>query len=122
MLFIGEQKEDPEAIRQKIQHIEQEMGSLLVFAAQSEKMEMFEERFKAMTKEKTELAEKLQQLEAQAPDQEEKGKLVEAEILSLSEFDENFIRRVVEQATVLFGSRIEVRFVGGFSKARKILK
>ena len=60
MLFIGDQREDPEAIRQKIQHIEQEMGRLLVFAAQSEKMEMFEERFKAMTKEKTELAEKLE--------------------------------------------------------------
>ena len=109
VLFIGEQKEDPETIRQKIQHIEQEMGSLLVFAAQSEKMEMFEEQFKAMTREKTELAEKLQQLEAQAPAREEKGKLVEAEGLSLSEFDDNFIRRVVEQVTVLSAEQIEVR-------------
>ena len=31
VLFIGEQKEDPEAIRRKIQHIEQEMGSLHLF-------------------------------------------------------------------------------------------
>ena len=122
VLFIGGQKEDPEAIRQKIQHIEQEMGSLLVFAAQSEKMEMFEERFKAMTREKTELAEKLQQLEAQAPAREEKGKLVEAENLSLSEFDDDFIRRVVEQVTVLSAEQIEVRFVGGFSKVGEIPK
>lgn len=122
VLFIGEQKEDPETIRQKIQHIEQEMGSLLVFAAQSEKMEMFEERFKVMTKEKTELAEKLEQLEAQAPAREEKGKLVEAENLSLSEFDDDFIRRVVEQVTVLSAEQIEVRFVGGFSKMGEIPK
>ena len=122
VLFIGEQKEDPEAIRRKIQHIEQEMGSLLVFAAQSEKMEMFEERFKAMTKEKTELTEKLQQLEAQAPAREEKGKRVEAENLSLSEFDDDFIRRVVEQVTVLSAEQIEVRFVGGFSKVGEIPK
>lgn len=122
VLFIGEQKEDPEAIRRKIQHIEQEMGSLLVFAAQSEKMEMFEERFKAMTKEKTELTEKLQQLEAQAPACEEKGKRVEAENLSLSEFDDDFIRRVVEQVTVLSAEQIEVRFVGGFSKVGEIPK
>ncbi len=45
VLFIGEQGEDPEAIRRKIQHIEQEMGSLLVFAAQSEKMEMKQGRY-----------------------------------------------------------------------------
>ena len=83
---------------------------------------MFEERFKVMTKEKTELAEKLEQLEAQAPAREEKGKLVEAENLSLSEFDDDFIRRVVEQVTVLSAEQIEVRFVGGFSKMGEIPK
>ena len=62
----------------------------------------------------------LEQLEAQASNQEEKGKLVEAENLFLSEFDDGFIRRVVEQVTVLSAEQIEVRFVGGFSKVGEI--
>ncbi len=119
-LFIGEQTEDPEVIRRKIRHIDQEMSNLLVFAAQSEKTEFFEERFKVMTREKTELTEKLEQLEAQTPDSEEKNPSIEADALSLPEFNDNFIRRVVEQVTVLSESRIEVRFVGGFSKVGNI--
>ena len=122
VLFIGELKENPEAIRQKIQHIDQEMSTLLVFAAQSEKTELFEERFKAMTREKTELAEKLKELEASESIHEEKRQPIAAEDLSLSEFDENFIRRVVEQVTVLSAEQIEVRFVGGFSKVGEIPK
>ena len=120
VLFIGKQKEDPEVIRQRIQRIEQEMSSLLVFAAQSEKMERFEERFKAMTREKVELAEKLEKLEASV--RQEKSRSMEVASPSLSEFDEDFIRRVVEQVTVISESRIEVRFVGGFSKVEEIPK
>ena len=122
VLFIGEPKENPETIRQKIQNINQEMESLLVYAAQSEKTELFEERFKAMTREKTELAEKLKELEASESIHVEKSQLVTAEDLSLSEFDENFIRRVVEQVTVLSADQIEVRFVGGLSKVGNIAR
>ena len=122
VLFIGEPKENPETIRQKIQHIDQEMSTLLVFAAQSEKAELFEERFKAMTREKTELAEKLKELEISESIHVEKSQPVTVEDLSLSEFDENFIRRVVEQVTVLSTEQIEVRFVGGFSKVGEIPK
>ena len=104
----------------EIQRIEQEMSSLLVFAAQSEKMERFEERFKAMTREKVELAEKLEKLEASV--RQEKSRSMEVASPSLSEFDEDFIRRVVEQVTVISESRIEVRFVGGFSKVEEIPK
>lgn len=83
-------------------------------------MERFEERFKAMTREKVELAEKLEKLEASV--RQEKSRSMEVASPSLSEFDEDFIRRVVEQVTVISESRIEVRFVGGFSKVEEIPK
>ena len=118
--FIGKPKDSPETIRQKIQHIEQEMSSLLVFAAQSEKTEQFEERFKAMTREKAELSEKLKELEASQSPYEEIGQTVATEDVLLWEFDESFIRRIVVQVTVLSSGQIEVRFVGGVSKVGEI--
>ena len=122
LLFIGKPKDSSETIRQKIQHIEQEMSSLLVFAAQSEKTEQFEERFKAMTREKAELSEKLKELETSQSPYEEIGQTVATEDIPLWEFDESFIRRIVEQVTVLSSEQIEVRFVGGFSKVGEIPK
>ena len=40
--------------------------------------------------------------------------------LDLTEFHEDFIRRVIEQVTVLSKDRILVRFVGGFEVEGKI--
>lgn len=69
-----------------------------------------------------ELAEKLKELEAQRTDSthKEKSQPVVAEDISLSEFDEDFIRRVVEQVTVLSENEIEVRLMGLFYNVRKI--
>lgn len=39
---------------------------------------------------------------------------------NLTEFDDDFIRRIVEQVTVLSKDKIEVRFIGGFSKVGDI--
>ena len=36
------------------------------------------------------------------------------ESLDLTEFQDDFIRRVIEQVTVVDKDRIQVRFVGGF--------
>lgn len=43
------------------------------------------------------------------------------ENLDLTEFHEDFIRRVIEQVTVLSKDRILVRFVGGFEVEGKII-
>lgn len=43
------------------------------------------------------------------------------ESLDLTEFHEDFIRRVIEQVTVLSKDRILVRFVGGFEVEGKII-
>lgn len=42
------------------------------------------------------------------------------DIVELTEFDDTFIRRIVEQVTILSKDKIEVRFIGGFSKVGDI--
>ncbi len=39
---------------------------------------------------------------------------------NLTEFDDDFVRRIVEQVVVLSEDKIEVRVIGGFSKVGDI--
>ena len=45
---------------------------------------------------------------------------VMGDISGVTEFDDTFIRRIVEQVTILSKDKIEVRFIGGFSKVGDI--
>ena len=47
-------------------------------------------------------------------------KAIDIDIVELTEFDDTFIRRIVEQVTILSKDKIEVRFIGGFSKVGDI--
>ena len=38
------------------------------------------------------------------------------ENLNLTEFNDNFIRRIIEQVTVLSATQIRIRFVGGYEQ------
>ena len=80
-----------------------------------------------MTEQKARLAEQLKQAEEDATTDEKRQKqldnilkAIDVHIVSLTEFDDTFIRRIVEQVTILSKDKIEVRFIGGFSKVGDI--
>lgn len=82
-----------------------------------------------MAEEKARLTEQLKQAESDAEtDHRHQKKLddilkaINIDIVELTEFDDTFIRRVVEQVTILSKDKIEVRFIGGFSKVGDIPK
>lgn len=114
-------------IRQRIQDIDHGMANLLTLAAQSSQTELFEKKFKEMTEEKARLAEQLKQAEENATTDAKRQKqlddilkAIDIDIVELTEFDDTFIRRIVEQVTILSKDKIEVRFIGGFSKVGDI--
>lgn len=114
-------------IRQQIEDIDHSMANLLTLASQSEKLELFESKFKEMTEQKSRLTAQLEQAEKNAKVSQEKqaqiDRILEAvniDDTNLTEFDDDFIRRIVEQVTVLSKDKIEVRFIGGFSKVGDI--
>lgn len=127
ILLFEETKNNPMAIRQQIEDIDHSMANLLTLASQSEKLELFESKFKEMTEQKSCLTAKLEQAEKNAEVSQEKqaqiDRILEAvniDDTNLTEFDDDFIRRIVEQVTVLSKDKIEVRFIGGFSKVGDI--
>ena len=80
-----------------------------------------------MSEEKARLAEQLKQAEEDATTDAKHQKqlddilkAIDIDIVELTEFDDMFIRRIVEQVTILSKDKIEVRFIGGFSKVGDI--
>lgn len=116
-------KNNPETIRQQIQDIDYGMANLLIMASQSSQTELFENKFKEMTDEKARLTEQLHQVEEDVITDVKRQKqlddilkTIDIDVVELTEFDDTFIRRIVEQVTILSKDQIEVRFIGGFSK------
>lgn len=129
IILFEDAKNNPEVIRQRMQDIDHGMANLLTLAAQSSQIELFEKKFKEMTEEKAGLAEQLKQAEEDATTDAKRQKqlddilkAIDIDIVELTEFDDTFIRRIVEQVTILSKDKIEVRFIGGFSKVGDIPK
>ena len=127
IILFEDAKNNPEVICQRIQDIDHGMANLLTLAAQSSQTELFEKKFKEMTEEKARLAEQLKQAEENATTDAKRQKqlddilkAIDIDIVELTEFDDTFIRRIVEQVTILSKDKIEVRFIGGFSKVGDI--
>ena len=127
IILFEDAKNNPEVIRQRMQDIDHGMANLLTLAAQSSQIELFEKKFKEMTEEKARLTEQLKQAEEDPTTDARRQKqlddilkAIDIDIVELTEFDDTFIRRIVEQVTILSKDKIEVRFIGGFSKVGDI--
>lgn len=115
--------EDPTAMFERIRQIDQEMSSLLELVVNSDTPEIYDRKFKSLSDEKAALQQKLDSItkQAEADSRNQKrlekllGEITESEV-RLTDYNDEFIRRVVEQVTVLSATQIEVRFVGGYSK------
>lgn len=99
------------------------MSNLLGLVVNSDTPEIYDGKFKSLSDEKAALQQKLDSMtkQAEADSRSQKqlekllGEITESEV-QLTDYNDEFIRRVVEQVTVLSATQIEVRFVGGYSK------
>lgn len=122
LLLFEEMQNGPASIQERLEAIEKTMGNLLVMASRNELGEFCEEKFKELTREKKQLLEQLQGMQRRSEEDEEKRQKIErliqainAEAVSLTEFDDDLARRIIERVTVLSKDEIEVRFVGGYT-------
>ena len=99
------------SLKERLENMKQKvagMANLLTLAAQSSQIELFEKKFKEMTEEKARLTEQLKQAEEDATTDAKRQKqlddilkAIDIDIVELTEFDDTFIRRIVEQVTIL---------------------
>ena len=117
------------SLQQQIDQLKQEMAALVKIMAQGGDSQFYTVKLRQLSEEKVTLAKQLrEQCSNQTADKirayQEQQALVtlsSEESLDLTEFHEDFIRRVIEQVTVLSKDRILVRFVGGFEVEGKII-
>ena len=115
----------PEAIKNKLKKLEQEFDRLLIMAGEGN--EIADRKLEQIGKEMRKLKEKNQELEHSEERRnavEEKHrrirKLISSENLSLEEYSEALIYRIIERITVLSKEQIQIRFVGGYEMTQSL--
>ena len=116
------------SLQQKIDQLQQEMAALVKIMAQGGDSQFYAAKLRELSEQKVKLARQLQESQQQQQEgkirayQEQQALIVlsNEDSLDLTEFHEDFIRRVIEQVTVLSKDRILVRFVGVFEVEGKI--
>ncbi len=115
----------PEAVKNKLKKLEQKFDQLLVMAGEGN--EIADRKLEQIGKEMRELKEKNRELEHSEERRnavEEKHrkirKLISSENLSLEEYSEALVYRIIERITVLSKEQIQIRFVGGYEMTQSL--
>ena len=115
----------PEAIKNKLKKLEQEFDQLLIMAGEGN--EIADRKLEQIGKEMRELKEKDQELEHSEERRnavEEKHRkireLISSENLSLEEYSEALVYRIIERITVLSKEQIQIRFAGGYEMTQSL--
>ena len=108
------------AVITRIQEIDQAMSNLLLLVSHSADSSIYDEKFKQLSKEKSDLQARLKVVEqAVQQDEERKRQLqtimdtIEHTAIELNEYDDDLVRRIVEEITVMPGGQLTIRFKSG---------
>lgn len=119
--------QDPRQMLERIQKIDHQTSSLLLLVTHSEDASVYEGKFKALKKEKQALQEKLEslqrisQMDVEAQNRVQKVlDYIRQTPANFTQYDDDLIRRIVEQVIVYSKEKIVVKFVGGYSVKMQI--
>ena len=115
----------PEAVKNKLKKLEQEFDQLLIMAGEGN--EIADRKLEQIGKEMRKLKEKDRELEHSEERRnaaEEKHRkireLISSENLSLEEYSEALVYRIIERITVLSKEQIQIRFAGGYEMTQSL--
>ena len=114
--------QDPRQLIDRIQEIDCQTSSLLLLVARSEDASIYERKFKALKEGKQALQTELEslqrtsQMDATAQDRIQKVlDYIWRAPADFTQYDDDLVRRIVEQVIVYSKERVVVKFVGGYS-------
>ena len=114
--------QDPRQLIDRIQEIDCQTSSLLLLVAHSEDASIYERKFKALKEGKQALQTELEslqrtsQMDATAQDRIQKVlDYIWRAPADFTQYDDDLVRRIVEQVIVYSKERVVVKFVGGYS-------
>ena len=108
------------AVITRIQEIDQAMSNLLLLVSHSADSSIYYEKFKQLSKEKSNLQAQLKVVEqAVQQDEERKRQLqtildtIEHTAIEVNEYDDDLVRRIIEKITVMPDGQLTIRFKSG---------
>lgn len=114
--------QDPRQLLDRIQEIDQQTSNLLFLVAHSEDASIYEGKFKALKEEKQALQTELEslqrtsQMDAEAQNRIQKvWNCIQNTPTDFTQYDDDLVRRIVEQVIVYSQEKVVVKFVGGYS-------
>lgn len=123
ILFSGSQV-TPQSLEKQIDKLQQEMSALVKIIAQGGDNDFYAAKLRQLSEQKMTLTSQLLEIQKkkmanQAQEYQYQQALLyinNEENLDLTEFNDDLIRRIIEQITVLSATQIRIRFVGGYEQ------
>ena len=124
IILFSENQVTPQSLEKQIYKLQQEMSVLVKIIAQGGDSDFYAAKLRQLSEQKMDLTNQLQEIQKkkmadQAQDYQYQQALLyinNEENLNLTEFNDDFIRRIIEQVTVLSATQIRIRFVGGYEQ------
>lgn len=108
IILHGDIQQDVAPLLTRIQEIDQAMSNLLLLVSHSADSSIYDEKFKALTKEKMELQAQVDAVEQAARQEQDRKQQLQKVIdainmqeVELSEYDDELVRRIVEKITII---------------------
>ena len=116
ILFSGNQI-TPQSLEKQIDKLQQEMSASALGSVNGKKLGRKRMRVSGLTSQLQEIQKKKMADQAQEYQYQQALLYINnEENLNLTEFNDDFIRRIIEQITVLSATQIRIRFVGGYEQ------
>lgn len=123
IILHGDIQQDVAPLLTRIQEIDQAMSNLLLLVSHSADSSIYDEKFKALTKEKADLQAKVDVVEQVArQDQDRQRKLqavwdaIERQPVELERYDDELVRRIIKRIEVMQGGTLSISFTGAVRK------
>lgn len=124
IILFSESPVTPQSLEKQIDKLQQEMSALVKIIAQGGDNDFYAAKLRQLSEQKMTLTSQLQEIQKkkianQAQEYQYQQALLyinNEENLNLTEFNNDFIRRIIEQVTVFSATQIRIRFVGGYEQ------
>ena len=117
IILHSDSQQDVAPLLTHIQEIDQAMSTLLLLVSHSADSGIYDEKFKALTKEKAELQAQIDAVEQAA--QQDQGRrrelqavldAIDRQPVELERYDDELVRRIVDQIVVMLNGNLEFHF------------
>ena len=117
IILHGDSQQNVVPLITRIQEIDQAMSNLLLLVSHSADSSIYDEKFKALTREKAELQAQVDAVEQAARRNQDRRRelqavldAIERQPVELERYDDELVRRIVDQIVVMLNGNLEFHF------------